>query len=68
MSNYRRFASLRGKHQHHRTSHGCWMFKGDCGNWFQFHDDEHFANSVEAGYTISFFTAVPDMALPAAVL
>lgn len=66
--NYRRFAHMKGKHNYHRTPTGCWMFKDTRGDWYQFHDDEHFANSVESGCEVRFFTVVFDMALPAAIL
>lgn len=65
---FRRFQNLKGKHNYHRTSSGCWMYKDTHGNWYQFHDDEHFANTVESDCAVRFFTIVPDMALPAGIL
>lgn len=66
-----RFKSLHHKHDIHRDDHGLWMYKDNQGRWQPFTDDLHMAytvNSPSRHWEVAFFTIVPDMALPAAVL
>ena len=61
---HRNFKHLAKSHKHHQTDKGVWMFRDDCGDWYQFNDDEHMANTIEAGVTVRFFTMDANHAYP----
>lgn len=64
------FLFLQDKHEYHRESHGMWMYRVKDGVWNTFIDDCHFANTVNYAMDceVAFFTQVPNMGIPAAIL